>query len=124
MVGVSLAILATVLRFVATKVARHKYGAEDWCAVLATFFFIAYVTPLLYLVSVMNGRSTTELTSADVVKMTKIFRKYPAREAVESERQRHLRQRSSFPCRGRNAQFTGGFCSYWAGGLDGAIDAD
>lgn len=47
-VGVSLAILATILRFVATRLARRKPSWEDWCAVLATFFYIAYVVPFLY----------------------------------------------------------------------------
>lgn len=47
-VGVSLAIIATILRFVAVRIARRKPGWEDWFAVLATFFFIIYVIPLLY----------------------------------------------------------------------------
>lgn len=47
-VGVTLAIMATVLRFVAIHKARRKPSWEDWCSVLATFFFVIYVIPLLY----------------------------------------------------------------------------
>jgi hypothetical protein len=47
-VGLALAITATVLRFVATKFANRKPSWEDWFSVLATFFFILYVIPLLY----------------------------------------------------------------------------
>lgn len=47
-VGVALAILATVLRFVATRRAARRPSWEDWFAVLATLFFMAYVAPLLY----------------------------------------------------------------------------
>lgn len=46
--GVSLAIIATILRFVAVRLGRRKPGWEDWFAVLATFFFIIYVIPLIY----------------------------------------------------------------------------
>lgn len=47
-VGVAVAILATALRFVATKRAGRKPGWEDWFAVLATLFYIFYVVPFLY----------------------------------------------------------------------------
>jgi len=47
-VGVVLAITATALRFVAVRRANRKPSWEDWFAVLATFFFILYVIPLLY----------------------------------------------------------------------------
>ena len=47
-VGVVLAIIATVLRFVAVRRANRKPSWDDWFAVLATFFFILYVVPLLY----------------------------------------------------------------------------
>jgi len=47
-VGVTLAIAATVLRFIAIHKARRKPSWEDWCSVLATVFFILYVIPLLY----------------------------------------------------------------------------
>lgn len=47
-VGVVLAITATALRFVAVRRANRKPSWEDWFSVLATFFFILYVIPLLY----------------------------------------------------------------------------
>jgi hypothetical protein len=47
-VGITTAILATILRFIATRYADRKLGWEDWFAVLATFFYIAYVVPFLY----------------------------------------------------------------------------
>ena len=47
-VGVVLAITATVLRFVAVRRANRKPSWEDWFSVLATFFFILYAIPLLY----------------------------------------------------------------------------
>ena len=47
-VGVALSIGALVLRFVATRHASRKPGWEDWFAVLAVFFHIAYVVPFLY----------------------------------------------------------------------------
>jgi hypothetical protein len=47
-IGVSLAILATILRFVAVRLGNRKPGWEDWMAVLATFSFIIYVIPLIY----------------------------------------------------------------------------
>lgn len=46
--GVTLAILATALRFVATKRSGRRPGWEDWFTVLATFFYILYVVPFLY----------------------------------------------------------------------------
>ncbi|KUI62479.1 hypothetical protein VP1G_09594 [Cytospora mali] len=75
LVGVTVAILATILRFVATKRAARKPSWEDWCAVLTTFFFTIYVVPFLYneflFLTVMNGRAVTELTAEDIVKVTK-----------------------------------------------------
>lgn len=47
-VGVAVAILATALRFVATKRSARKPDWEDWFAVLATIFYIFYVVPFLY----------------------------------------------------------------------------
>ncbi|TVY94300.1 Satratoxin biosynthesis SC1 cluster protein [Lachnellula willkommii] len=47
-VGVVLSIAATALRFVAVRRANRKPSWEDWFAVLAVFFFILYVIPLLY----------------------------------------------------------------------------
>lgn len=58
-VGVAVAILATALRFVATKRAGRKPGWEDWFAVLATLFYIFYVVPFLY----------SKLTSIYLVKL-------------------------------------------------------
>lgn len=100
-VGVALAILALVLRFVATKSVARRLGWEDWFAVLATFFLIAYVAPFLYrklllstvfptylflrslimnkadhaaslVLVTFNGRAATELTKKDYVNMTKV----------------------------------------------------
>lgn len=39
----AICILATVLRVVSTKRAGHKIGMEDWFAVAALAFFLAYV---------------------------------------------------------------------------------
>jgi hypothetical protein len=47
-VGVALSIGALALRFVATGRAHRKPGWEDWFAVLAVFFHVAYVVPFLY----------------------------------------------------------------------------
>lgn len=47
-VGVAVAILATALRFVATKRSARQVGWEDWFAVLATLFYIFYVVPFFY----------------------------------------------------------------------------
>lgn len=100
-VGTALSILATVLRFIATKRAARKPSWEDWFAVLATFFFIAYVVPLLWRelqpscipLSVfsttsifhirltnfggpelifLNGRSLMKLPMVDLVKVIKV----------------------------------------------------
>jgi len=67
-VGVSVAIMATALRFVATKRAGRRPNWEDWFAALSTFFFIAYVVPFLYFLRVYRGRS---ITMEDIVNMTK-----------------------------------------------------
>lgn len=53
-VGVTVAILATGLRFVATKRSARQVGWEDWFAVLATLFYIFYVVPFLYSKSISH----------------------------------------------------------------------
>jgi hypothetical protein len=93
-VGVVLAITATVLRFVAVRLANRKPGWEDWFSILATFFFILYVIPLLYrklllsfttfvlivdwanyaislVLSIMNGKTTWTIT--EVVQIKKVY---------------------------------------------------
>lgn len=47
-VGVVLAITATALRFVSVRLTNRKPSWDDWFSVLATFFFVLYVIPLLY----------------------------------------------------------------------------
>lgn len=47
-VGVVVSIVAVALRFVAVRRANRKPSWEDWFSVLAVFFFILYVIPLLY----------------------------------------------------------------------------
>jgi hypothetical protein len=47
-VSAASSIGALVLRFVATTQANRKRGWEDWFAVLAVFFHVAYVVPFLY----------------------------------------------------------------------------
>ncbi|KAL1858094.1 hypothetical protein Daus18300_010095 [Diaporthe australafricana] len=69
--GTALSILATVLRFIATKRAARKLSWEDWFAVLATLFFIAYVVPLLWQLIFLNGRSLMKLPMVDLVKVIK-----------------------------------------------------
>ncbi|TVY48033.1 Satratoxin biosynthesis SC1 cluster protein [Lachnellula occidentalis] len=84
-VGVSLSIIATSLRFVATKRSGRKPSWEDWFAVLATVFFIFYVVPLLYkssshwcfpVLRIMNGRSVLKLHKEDIIKITKVYKPY------------------------------------------------
>ncbi|KAJ8064944.1 hypothetical protein OCU04_007248 [Sclerotinia nivalis] len=70
-IGVALALLATVLRFVATKRAARKPNWEEWFAVLATFFYVAYVVPFLYILVIINGRNILKLAKDDIVKVTK-----------------------------------------------------
>jgi drug/metabolite transporter (DMT)-like permease len=41
-------ILATVLRFVATKRAGRAFGWEDWFALLGLVFFLPYIGYLIY----------------------------------------------------------------------------
>ncbi|KAI1380098.1 hypothetical protein F4677DRAFT_405848 [Hypoxylon crocopeplum] len=48
-------ILATVLRFVATKCGGRKIGWEDWHALLALVFFLPYVGYMLWTFSIING---------------------------------------------------------------------
>lgn len=43
-VGMAISILATVLRFVAARLAARKPGLEDWSAVLAAIFYLLYHT--------------------------------------------------------------------------------
>lgn len=75
-VGTALAILATVLRFIATKRSARKYGWEDWFAVLATFFFIAYVVPMLWRELQPSGicLSVLSTTSRFCIGLTRVFR--------------------------------------------------
>ncbi|TVY54167.1 Satratoxin biosynthesis SC1 cluster protein 4 [Lachnellula cervina] len=68
-VGVVVSIVAVALRFVAVRRANRKPSWEDWFSVLAVFFFILYVIPLLYLLSVMNGN--TKWTKEEVVHIKK-----------------------------------------------------
>jgi len=69
-VCVALALTALVLRFVATTRVARRVGWEDWFAVLATVFFIAYAVPFLYLLVVSNGKPSADLTKEDFLKMT------------------------------------------------------
>ncbi|CRG92020.1 hypothetical protein PISL3812_09074 [Talaromyces islandicus] len=68
-IGVVLAITATALRFVSVRLTNRKPSWDDWFSVLATFFFILYVIPLLYLLSVMNGKD--KWTAEEVVRIKK-----------------------------------------------------
>ncbi|KAJ4290809.1 hypothetical protein N0V90_010004 [Kalmusia sp. IMI 367209] len=70
-VGVTLSIGALVLRFVATRHASRKPGWEDWFAVLAVFFHIAYVVPFLYILRTFNGKDARHLTADEFTHMTK-----------------------------------------------------
>ncbi|EED12108.1 conserved hypothetical protein [Talaromyces stipitatus ATCC 10500] len=68
-VGIALSITATALHFVAVRRVKHRPGWEDLFSVLATFFFVLYVIPLLYLLSLMNGNSTW--TDEEIVNIKK-----------------------------------------------------
>ncbi|QKX54202.1 uncharacterized protein TRUGW13939_01287 [Talaromyces rugulosus] len=68
-VGAVLAITATALRFLSVRLTNRKPSWDDWFSVLATFFFILYVIPLLYLLSVMNGKD--KWTAEEVVRIKK-----------------------------------------------------
>ncbi|PHH61184.1 hypothetical protein CDD81_707 [Ophiocordyceps australis] len=70
-VAAAVAMAATALRFAATRCAHRKFSWEDWFAVLATLFFVAYAVPFLYILRIMNGRSPMKLSAEEVVKTTK-----------------------------------------------------
>ncbi|KAI1657078.1 hypothetical protein F4813DRAFT_396621 [Daldinia decipiens] len=50
-------IVATALRFIATRRNRRRIGWEDWFALLALIFFLIYVALLLYILVTLNGRN-------------------------------------------------------------------
>ncbi|KAI1392108.1 uncharacterized protein F4822DRAFT_389641 [Hypoxylon trugodes] len=54
-------ILATYLRFVATKRAHRKIGIEDWFSLVALIFFVPYTLIFIYLLTRLNGKSLQEL---------------------------------------------------------------
>ncbi|KAF2235728.1 hypothetical protein EV356DRAFT_499344 [Viridothelium virens] len=58
-------VVATALRFVATKRSRRDPGWEDWWALLALIFFIPYAVYLIMILTQANGRSTVQYIIED-----------------------------------------------------------
>ncbi|XXH02010.1 hypothetical protein Hte_008375 [Hypoxylon texense] len=57
-----IAILATILRFVASRIAGKKINREDWLALGALVFFLAYVACAALVLSYLNGQTADTLS--------------------------------------------------------------
>ncbi|KAJ0115789.1 hypothetical protein J7T55_010612 [Diaporthe amygdali] len=60
-VTIPMCCLATGLRFAASKKTTGKVNLESWLALASLVFFLVYTLMFLYLLTVLNGQSLTEL---------------------------------------------------------------
>ncbi|KAK3313001.1 hypothetical protein B0H66DRAFT_383926 [Apodospora peruviana] len=66
-----LVTLAIILRFIATRRAARKIGAEDWCAFLATASTIGYNIGNIWSIVVLDGRDYTQVPIETVTEILK-----------------------------------------------------
>ncbi|TWU75375.1 hypothetical protein ED733_000825 [Metarhizium rileyi] len=67
-------IIATFLRFLSTRRAHRKAGWEDWFALLSLIFFLIYVSLMISLLVVLDGRNLVHerVPAETIVLATKI----------------------------------------------------
>ncbi|KAK3934704.1 hypothetical protein QBC46DRAFT_426015 [Diplogelasinospora grovesii] len=68
-----LAIAASILRFYATRRASRKVGAEDWCALAATVFFVGYASIDIYAHAILLGRDLTSISLSQLTTVLKLY---------------------------------------------------
>ncbi|KAM7189082.1 hypothetical protein V8F20_010290 [Naviculisporaceae sp. PSN 640] len=56
-----LVVVAIILRFIATRRAARRVGAEDWCALLATLSCLGFNVLSIWCIAILDGREFTEI---------------------------------------------------------------
>lgn len=66
------AVAAIILRFVATRKAGRKFGAEDWFALAGTLFYVLYNCIAIWNTAVLQGRTYMQLPLAQLPSILKV----------------------------------------------------
>ncbi|KAK4183390.1 hypothetical protein QBC35DRAFT_114599 [Podospora australis] len=67
------AIAAIILRFIATRKSGRSIGSEDWFALAGTLFYILYNSIAIWNVSILQGRTYTQIPLDQLTYMLKVI---------------------------------------------------